>query len=769
MINNRIEKVIISLHAHKLKNVAGAFHGTSDPYAVVTLLASDPTHQPTVLGKTEVTKNDLSPHWVKTFELDYEFAKSSRVNVGIYDEIRNAKNDKPMGSAVFEIGEIVGSPGNIKAKKLKDGGILYCRVEKAPEVHAGTFHFQLRGVKLKNVDSLLSKTTNPFFELSKCIKPEGGGPSWQTKIAYRSEVIKKDQNPKWKAVSIGLNEVCDGNKDQSLLITVKDWDKKGKHITLGSFETTVNSLMHAKVHGDTEDPKSIDPSDAFQLIKKRKAAGLITVICAVIEGGGALGETAPSALAKPSPSAEEPEIYAPAVLFAVPVHTPSQPKFVDYLSGGLELQLSVAIDFTGSNGDPRKLGTLHYIDRTSGQLNNYEKALTAVGSIVGRYDSDQQFPMLGFGAKFGGIINHCFQLGPTPEVSGIKGMLDAYRNTFATGLTMSGPTVFAEVIELAATQARHKQDAASRIGQQAYQILLILTDGAVTDIQSTKRAIMAASSAPLSIVIVGIGNADFSAMQFLDDFMNEQGGRDICQFVEFQLYEANKIHLSQATLEEIPDQVVGYFQSHNIMPLPALTGSKLNIVSEEYDQAEDLDLSLHFGEEGEINLASGGRVDDTGYGTYNTFAGLTPMAPPPPRDPSYNSSTSQLSYPPMAQSFNVSAPQLSTPMAPPPSRAPSYNASTSQLPYPPMAQSFNSSAPQPSFQPQPYAQPYGQSYPSPQVVSATVVTTPVFHVQLPPGVNAGQQLQIQHPQTQQQMIVTVPAGVAQGGTFPVAY
>ena len=86
-----------------------------------------------------------------------------------------------------------------------------------------------------------------------------------------------------------------------------------------------------------------------------------------------------------------------------------------------------------------------------------------------------------------------------------------------------------------------------------------------------------------------------------------------------------------------------------------------------------------------------------------------------------------------------------------------------------MAQSFNSSAPQPSFQPQPYAQPYGQSYPSPQVVSATVVTTPVFHVQLPPGVNAGQQLQIQHPQTQQQMIVTVPAGVAQGGTFPVAY
>jgi hypothetical protein len=52
--NNKQQKVQISLYASKLKNVAGAFKGTSDPYAVVTLLAGGPMERPEVIGKTEV-------------------------------------------------------------------------------------------------------------------------------------------------------------------------------------------------------------------------------------------------------------------------------------------------------------------------------------------------------------------------------------------------------------------------------------------------------------------------------------------------------------------------------------------------------------------------------------------------------------------------------------------------------------------------------------------------------------------------------------------
>mmetsp|Transcript_3460 Transcript_3460/g.5331 ORF Transcript_3460/g.5331 Transcript_3460/m.5331 type:complete len:513 (+) Transcript_3460:86-1624(+) len=330
--------------------------------------------------------------------------------------------------------------------------------------------------------------------------------------------------------------------------------------------------------------------------------------------------------------------------------TTTRPTFLDYLSGGLELQLSVAIDFTGSNGDPRQPGTLHYIDRYRRQLNDYEKALTAVGSIVAKYDHDQQFPVMGFGAKYNGQIQHCFQLGGhNKEVHGVQGMLEAYRSTFATGLTMSGPTVFSQVIDVAASQARRdqqqqqQQQLQQQQQQQRYHILLILTDGAVSDVMRTKQAIAEASTAPLSIVIVGIGQADFGTMQFLDDFAdsNNNGIRDICQFVEFRKFAHNKSGLTEATLEEIPDQVVDYFQSNNIPPLPPPPPVSQLLVPEPDDWNDDdeeeeddeiIPLDLNFHEDGEITLGSGGVYDDTDYNN-TMYAGITPMVPPSAPNP----------------------------------------------------------------------------------------------------------------------------------------
>lgn len=666
-------------------------------------------------------KNTLSPHWTTTFLLDYEFGRPKRVNVGVYDEIRKSKTNKPMGSAVFEIGDVLGSRGGVKAKKLKNGGTVFCRVEKAPEQYAGSFDFSLRGIKLKNVDGLFNKS-DPFFEVSRLVQA-GGGPSWQP--VFRSKHINNDLNPKWEPASIDVNQLCDNDLDKPIRINVWDWEKSGRHTPMGSFETTVNALIRAVTPGASGNPKSVDTKNAFKLKRSGKDFGSIVVVSASVKGGSnpavsnvpfsmALGNV-PGQSQQPVAAATVSQPTAPTLApLPMPMPPPmayappaaSKPKFVDYLSGGCELQMSVAIDFTGSNGDPRVPGTLHYIHR-DGQLNDYEKALSAVGSIIARYDSDQKFPVLGFGAKYGGVIQHCFQVGPTPEASGISGILDAYRGQFQTGLTMSGPTLFAEVINFAAAKARSAQEAAKRIGQQAYSILLILTDGAVSDVMGTKQAIAAASDAPLSIVIVGIGSADFSAMQFLDDFQSQEGGgRDICQFVEFSRHASNKTSLTQATLDEIPDQVVDYFYSRGIKPLPAITGSKVSVFPEEHNEEEDIDLSLDYNDEGEICLADSaqGLYDDTGYGTYSQYAGLTIL--PPPTNPSANGGTSQ--------------------------------------PYAPNAR--------------------------PNVPMATA-TAPanVFHVQVPQGVTAGMQLQVTNPHTKQNMIVTIPQGVAPGGTFAVQY
>ena len=99
----------------------GAFKGTSDPFAVVTKLSTKPGDKPTVLGKTEVIKNSLSPNWVHVFTMDYDLGTPCKIAVNIFDEVRKS-NNLGMGSAVFDVGEILGSRGNVKAKKLKKGG-----------------------------------------------------------------------------------------------------------------------------------------------------------------------------------------------------------------------------------------------------------------------------------------------------------------------------------------------------------------------------------------------------------------------------------------------------------------------------------------------------------------------------------------------------------------------------------------------------------------------------------------------------------------------
>lgn len=49
-----------------------------------------------------------------------------------------------------------------------------------------------------------------------------------------------------------------------------------------------------------------------------------------------------------------------------------------------------------------------------------------------------------------------------------------------------------------------------------YFVLLIITDGIISDLNETIDAIIAASDLPMSIIIVGVGNEDFKEMEFLD-------------------------------------------------------------------------------------------------------------------------------------------------------------------------------------------------------------------------------------------------------------
>ena len=56
---------------------------------------------------------------------------------------------------------------------------------------------------------------------------------------------------------------------------------------------------------------------------------------------------------------------------------------------------------------------------------------------------------------------------------------------------------------------RMANESVSKSGPLEYYVLLMITDGVITDMEATKHAIVCASSTPLSIIIVGVGNDDF--------------------------------------------------------------------------------------------------------------------------------------------------------------------------------------------------------------------------------------------------------------------
>ena len=96
---------------------------------------------------------------------------------------------------------------------------------------------------------------------------------------------------------------------------------------------------------------------------------------------------------------------------------------------------------------------------------------------------------------------------------------------------------------------------------------------------ATVNALVRASRTPLSLVIVGVGDADFSAMDALDCDNGLLRGstagvaaRDLVQFVKMRDYagRASGARLARDVLAEIPQQVVGHFMARGLPPPPPL-------------------------------------------------------------------------------------------------------------------------------------------------------------------------------------------------------
>ena len=114
---------------------------------------------------------------------------------------------------------------------------------------------------------------------------------------------------------------------------------------------------------------------------------------------------------------------------------------------------------------------------------------------------------------------------------------------------------------------------------------MIITDGIINDMQKTIDEIVRGSSLPLSIIIVGVGDADFSSMDILDadddplysKKYKKYMSSDIVQFVPFSEFKNDPRMLAKETLEEVPRQFLDFMEKNNIVPKSVHDEEKKNI------------------------------------------------------------------------------------------------------------------------------------------------------------------------------------------------
>ena len=246
--------------------------------------------------------------------------------------------------------------------------------------------------------------------------------------------------------------------------------------------------------------------------------------------------------------------------------------FVDYLKAGVQIGLSIAIDFTGSNGNPSHPQSLHFIG--SGEPNQYERAIYACGNIVAYYDYDQMFPCYGFGAKMSNQPVPIFNLSldpQNPNIHLIQNVIQEYHKALGS-VQLWGPTNFGPILRTTNNIIKQENN------KLKYNILMILTDGMIDDIDETINELVEGSFLPLSVIIIGIGKADFTNMNVLDadenPLVNNAGvraKRDLVQFVPYLNYETNPQLLAQEVLAEIPKQIMEYYEQNNLDPIKLST------------------------------------------------------------------------------------------------------------------------------------------------------------------------------------------------------
>uniref|UniRef100_A0A915PS46 C2 domain-containing protein n=1 Tax=Setaria digitata TaxID=48799 RepID=A0A915PS46_9BILA len=517
-------RIVLSFRAKNLLD--RDIFSKSDPMCVI-FLSTGPLNKNYYreYARTEVIHNSLNPEWTERIEVEYFFEEIQPMKFEIYDiDSRSSELNKHdfLGQAETTLAEIVGAP--LCELSLTLSGVRGRKNCGELIVHAkeaekgGKEKVQFVCKGMKLDKKDLLGKSDPFLKIYETNK------NGLSQLAYQTEVVEKTLNPEWKPFEISVNQLC--SKDME------------NHDYIGSCESTLNKLLHKK---DVNLPLINEKKQEKKKTKYKNSGHLIFTA----------------------------------------VTTYYEFSFLDYIAGGTELDFFVAVDMTASNGRVTDPSSLHFVGVMMEKPNEYHLAINAVAEICQHYNKTKVFMAAGFGAKLPNqnFVSHCFPLNLNTGsyfVHGVQGLLEAYKCCIMN-CTLYGPTKFAPIIDEAAKRAALYSKNGSR-----YQILLIITDGCITDFCQTMNAIIAASYLPLSIIIIGVGGESFVNMRKLDsdnkllEYQGRIAQRDIVQFVPLREFLNEKgsrrqnfsamAHLAKEVLAEVPHQLTSYMKLNGIKP-----------------------------------------------------------------------------------------------------------------------------------------------------------------------------------------------------------
>ncbi|GKT23739.1 Copine-3 [Aduncisulcus paluster] len=507
--------------------------GHSDGIVFVYLKqSSGSTTTLNLISHTECVRNNLNPSFEVPVKVPYVFETRIQLLIKVYDvddfaHLDRVANHDFLGQIECDLASLVVAEEGITKRRLIDpanrsldcGTITISAEEES--LAKESILFDLVGKDL--VSKGLFKPVY-FFE---CYKLQERGEL----LTYRSGLSGKGNSPIWEHLDIPISSMVGGDVGAMFKLKVLQHKSSGTHKEIGYIIT-----------------------NALELAEKRETMNLPLRIDTVVK---------------------DPKKPRGTISF-VNCRLIRHPSFIDYVKS-TQIQVHVAVDFTASNGAPSTPSSLHYLSAE----NAYMQAIRSVCSVLLEYDTDKMLPTYLFGGRVGSTVSHCFPLSldpAQPELYGVEGILAAYQKAIHM-VSLSGPTIFSKVVRKATDdaladmeEARTRSTAIGAPVVPPYHILLIITDGVITDLDSTIREIVDASlTAPLSIIIVGVGAADFSAMDILDgdDEPLRSGskiGRDIVQFTPFRDFRHDPRLLAAHLLEEVPRQMLEFYRAKKILP-----------------------------------------------------------------------------------------------------------------------------------------------------------------------------------------------------------